>query len=195
MRCDYDAFRNETIPYHRYDTILYDNLTLTNNLDLTQGRVGTWPPTRKVLIFYLSKLWKAKFSIQCDVIFLVRLQGKFEIEHSWEWRESNAPHTQRWTTPSYNWNTAEDIMALPAGLTYGSMFWAGSVNKPLMMESIPPLSTSYRNSGLWNSLTQRLWNRRLFSATRLKVFLTVLCPNRRAAADMELGIDGSRLRS
>ena len=30
-----------------------------------------------VTIFYLSKLWKAKFSILCDVIFLVRLQGKF----------------------------------------------------------------------------------------------------------------------
>ena len=27
--------------------------------------------------FHLSKLWKAKFSILCDVIFLVRLEEKF----------------------------------------------------------------------------------------------------------------------
>ena len=31
----------------------------------------------------------AKFSILCDVIFLVRLQGKFEIEHSWERKGRN----------------------------------------------------------------------------------------------------------
>ena len=35
-----------------------------------------------IIIFHLSKLWKAKFFILCDVIFLVRLQGKFEIDHS-----------------------------------------------------------------------------------------------------------------
>ena len=32
-----------------------------------------------IIIFHLSKRWKAKFSILCDVIFLVRLEGKFEI--------------------------------------------------------------------------------------------------------------------
>ena len=31
-----------------------------------------------IIIFHLSKLWKAKFFILCDVIFLVRLQRKFE---------------------------------------------------------------------------------------------------------------------
>ena len=35
-----------------------------------------------IIIFHLSKLWIAKFFIFCDVIFLVRLQGKFEIDHS-----------------------------------------------------------------------------------------------------------------
>ena len=35
----------------------------------------------------ISKLQKAKFFILCDVIFLVRLQGNFEIDHSWEWSE------------------------------------------------------------------------------------------------------------
>ena len=37
-----------------------------------------------IIIFHLSKLWKTKFSILCDVIFLVRLQ--FEIDHSWGWK-------------------------------------------------------------------------------------------------------------
>ena len=33
------------------------------------------------IIFHRSKLWKTKFFILCVVIFLVRLQGKFEIDH------------------------------------------------------------------------------------------------------------------
>ena len=33
-----------------------------------------------IIIFQLSKLWKVTFFILCDVIFLVRLQGKFEID-------------------------------------------------------------------------------------------------------------------
>ena len=37
-----------------------------------------------IIIFHLSKLWKFKFFILCDVIFLVRLRVKFEIDHSWE---------------------------------------------------------------------------------------------------------------
>ena len=37
-----------------------------------------------VIIRHLSELWKAKFFILCDVIFLVRLQGKFAIDHSWK---------------------------------------------------------------------------------------------------------------
>ena len=35
-----------------------------------------------LIIFQLSKLWKAKFFILCDIIFLVRLQEKFEIDDS-----------------------------------------------------------------------------------------------------------------
>ena len=38
-----------------------------------------------IIIFHLSKLWKANFFIRCGVIFLVRLQGKFEVDRSWEW--------------------------------------------------------------------------------------------------------------
>ena len=37
-----------------------------------------------IMIFHLGKLSKAKFFILCDVILLVRLQEKFEIDHSWE---------------------------------------------------------------------------------------------------------------
>ena len=33
-----------------------------------------------MIVFRLGSLWKAKFFILCDVVFLVRLQGKFEIE-------------------------------------------------------------------------------------------------------------------
>ena len=33
-----------------------------------------------IIIFHLSELWKAKFFILCDVIFLMRLQGEFEID-------------------------------------------------------------------------------------------------------------------
>ena len=36
----------------------------------------------RIIIFRLSKLWKPKFFILCDAILLVRLQEKFEIDHS-----------------------------------------------------------------------------------------------------------------
>ena len=39
-----------------------------------------------IIIFHLSKLWKATFSLLCYVIFLVRLQEKFDIDHSQEWK-------------------------------------------------------------------------------------------------------------
>ena len=39
-----------------------------------------------IITFHLSKLWKAKFFILCDVIFLVRMQEKCEIDHRWEWK-------------------------------------------------------------------------------------------------------------
>ena len=43
-------------------------------------------PSSKSTFCHLSKLWKAKFFIPCDVIFLVRLQEKFESDHCWEWK-------------------------------------------------------------------------------------------------------------
>ena len=38
------------------------------------------------MVVWKGKLWKAKFFIPCDVILLVRLQGKFDIDHSYEWK-------------------------------------------------------------------------------------------------------------
>ena len=37
-----------------------------------------------IIIFHLSKLSKAKFFIQCHVVCLVRLQRKFDFDHSWD---------------------------------------------------------------------------------------------------------------
>ena len=34
-----------------------------------------------IIIFHLSKLWKAKFSIVCDVVYLVKMEEKFEYDH------------------------------------------------------------------------------------------------------------------
>ena len=39
-----------------------------------------------IITFHLSKLWKVKFSLLCDVIFLVGLEGNFDIDHSQEWK-------------------------------------------------------------------------------------------------------------
>ena len=39
-----------------------------------------------IFIFHLSELWKTTLFVLCDVIFLVRLQGRFKIDHSWEWK-------------------------------------------------------------------------------------------------------------
>ena len=45
-----------------------------------------------IIIFHLSRLWKDKFFILCDVIFLVRLQEKFDIDHFWEWKGKEHPN-------------------------------------------------------------------------------------------------------
>ena len=45
---------------------------LVNQKCISEGvRIGS------IIIFYLVKLWKTKFFVLYDVIFLVRLQGKF----------------------------------------------------------------------------------------------------------------------
>ena len=37
---------------------------------------------RMIIFFHLSKLWKSKFFMLCDVIFLVKLQEKSKSDHS-----------------------------------------------------------------------------------------------------------------
>ena len=48
------------------------------------------------LVVWSSFIWvsyeKPSSSILCDVIFLVRLQGKFDIDHIWEWKGLWFPH-------------------------------------------------------------------------------------------------------
>ena len=46
-----------------------------------------------IIVFHLRKLWKAKFFILCDVIFLERVQKKFEIAHHWEWKVEEKAET------------------------------------------------------------------------------------------------------
>ena len=64
-----------------------------------EKRVSEMVRIGSIIIFRMSKLWKAMFFILCDVIFLVRLQGKFDIDHFWEWkgenRSSRDPHAHR----------------------------------------------------------------------------------------------------
>ena len=60
------------------------------------------------IIFHLSKLWKAKLSILCDVIFLVRLQGKLEIDHSWEWKGWPF-HSQDWSSSNFSCSLTSHI--------------------------------------------------------------------------------------
>ena len=62
------------------------------------------------IIFHLSKLWTAEFFILCDVIFLVRLQEKFDIDHSWQWKgeywfNSLHVHRSQLMTSSYQWRS------------------------------------------------------------------------------------------
>ena len=51
---------------------------LKNNCMSDVGRICS------IIIFHRSKLWKVKFSTLCGVIFLVRLQGNFGIDHPQE---------------------------------------------------------------------------------------------------------------
>ena len=62
------------------------SLTPSSKYTLSQRSMYKWGGANwyTKIIFHLSKLWKAKFFILCDVVFLVRLQGKFEIDHSRE---------------------------------------------------------------------------------------------------------------
>ena len=49
-----------------------------------------------ILIFHLNNLRKAKFFILCDVLFLVRLQEKFDIDHSGSERANHSLGIAAW---------------------------------------------------------------------------------------------------
>ena len=63
-------------------------------------RIGT-----SVVIFHLSKLWKVKFFILWDVIFLVRFQGKIWLsDPTWEWKgNDNHCHWSVEEMPNCTW--------------------------------------------------------------------------------------------
>ena len=83
VRCTYHV----TLRTARFLCVLYSQVQKVHSPNLSKEkcmsevvRIGV------IIIFHLSKLWKAKFSILCDVIFLERLQGKLEIDQSWDWK-------------------------------------------------------------------------------------------------------------
>ena len=98
--------------------------TLHNRITLVSSGYGS------IIVFHQSKLWEANFSILCDVMFLVRLQKKFELDNSWDlfretsascntvWffffltfsRSSRNSFTRKSRTASYSWNGARSFM-------------------------------------------------------------------------------------
>ena len=80
-----------------------------------------------IIIFLLSKLWKAKFFILCDVIFLVRLQGNFEIDHSCEWKGQHSAHAANHLIGCMFFSNFDYVMwtvACPQALRF--VFWESS---------------------------------------------------------------------
>ena len=68
--------RKTSYPFHSW-------VQRAHSPNLLRENVYKWGSenSRSIIIFHLSKLWKAKFFILCDVIFLVKLRGKFDIDH------------------------------------------------------------------------------------------------------------------
>ena len=73
----YTLFNSSSMQVRRSQNVHSPNLFEENCISEVV-RIGS------IIIFHLSKLWKAKFSILCGVIFLVGLQEKFDVDHSWE---------------------------------------------------------------------------------------------------------------
>ena len=76
----------------RLDRLFHSQVQNVHSLNLLKRKcISEVVRIASIIIFHLSELRKAKFFILCDVIFLVRLQKKFEIDHSWEWRVNTGP--------------------------------------------------------------------------------------------------------
>ena len=71
--------------------------TTTFSQPFKEKRISEVVRIGSIVIFYLSKLWKPKFSILCDVTFLMRLQEKFEIDHA------HQPAFSSWGRRSWAW--------------------------------------------------------------------------------------------
>ena len=96
--------RWETAKWLGIVTSTLDKLTLS--LPSSKGAVPNLPKEKcmsevvrigSIIISHLSKRWKAKFFTLCDVISLVKLQGKFEVDHSAVPSEQN--RSSFWNAP------------------------------------------------------------------------------------------------
>ena len=115
-------------------------------------------------IYHLSKLWKTKFFILCDVIFLVRLQGKFEIDHSWE--HKHKPRVNRddaSTSASTRKRSAFLFLVLALVLVLMACACACVVrlNQPLGGRSQDQIYSPSRG-GVWSSVTENHARRQFF---------------------------------
>ena len=82
----------------------------------------------RLIIFHLRKLWKAKFFILCHVIFLLRLQEKFEVDHSWEWLAGLLSY---WKRKARTWTKRSEFVSSTdqldfTGIIFLEPLWATS---------------------------------------------------------------------
>ena len=63
-------------PFHSQAQNVHSPKLLKRKCIGDEVRIGS------VIIIQLSELWKAKFFILCDLVFLVRVQAKLGIDHS-----------------------------------------------------------------------------------------------------------------
>ena len=78
--CTFWAWEWKVLPFHSWAQKVYSPNLSKSDCMSDVARICS------IITFHLSKLWKVKFSILCDVIFLVRLLGNFDIDHSQEWK-------------------------------------------------------------------------------------------------------------
>ena len=72
---------------HQPLTLLLPSWKKKNSPNLLKEKcIGEVVRISSIIIFHLSKLWGANFFTLFDVLFLARLQEKFGINHSWEWK-------------------------------------------------------------------------------------------------------------
>ena len=111
-----------------------------------------------IIIFHLSKLWKAKFFILCNVIFLVRFQGKFGIDHTWEWK--SYPSTNQDFSSRPKQCNADVLVENPSKTTHNCD--ADNISKPTCRVAKPlkdKIHCMERNSSWssWYHVHARWW--------------------------------------